>query len=125
MKKILIADNDKNILNLYLSYLEDLKGYDIRTAKNGLETIEKIVEDKPDILVIDINIPCANGQGLCKRIRNNPETKDIYIIVSSGFNLPEETREYIDTLFLKPYPVEDLIEKLEDIGGKDEKNIDG
>ncbi|MBL7101038.1 MAG: response regulator [Nanoarchaeota archaeon] len=119
MKKILMVEDNNSILNLFITLFKNHGGYDIQTANNGLEALEKIAEDKPDILLTDINMPVLDGRELCKRVRNNTETKDIYIVVSSGNPLPEETREYVDSFFLKPYPFQELIEKLEDIGGKE------
>lgn len=65
---ILIVDDDLELLKMLKSYLE-LKGYFIITAKDGLEAFEKI-EQKPDIILLDINMPKMDGLEFCKQIRN-------------------------------------------------------
>lgn len=66
--KILIADDEEDIV-LMLTNFFATKGYIVLTALNGIETIKQ-VEYKPDIILLDINMPKLDGFEVCKRIRN-------------------------------------------------------
>lgn len=68
MKKILIVDDEKNILKLLQDFFE-IQGYLVYTALDGLEAIKKI-SIKPDIILLDINMPKMDGIEVCKTIRD-------------------------------------------------------
>ena len=66
--KILIADDDIDLVNMLRTFFE-LRNYMIITASDGAETL-KMVEMKPDIILLDINMPRADGIEVCQRIRD-------------------------------------------------------
>ncbi len=66
--KILIADDEADIVSMLRSFFES-KGYLVLSATNGEETLKQ-VERQPDIILLDINMPCLDGLEVCKRIRN-------------------------------------------------------
>ncbi len=66
--KILIADDEADIVSLLKNYFE-WNGYDVITATNGLDAIHK-AEKQPDIILLDINMPGMDGMEVCSRIRN-------------------------------------------------------
>lgn len=66
--KILIVDDDKELLKMLKSYFE-LKGYLVLTAEDGLAALEK-VENMPDLILLDVNMPRMDGLEVCVRIRN-------------------------------------------------------
>ena len=66
--KLLIVDDDKELLKM-LKYYFELRGYLIYTAEDGKEALEKI-DIIPDLILLDINMPYMNGMEVCKRIRN-------------------------------------------------------
>lgn len=66
--KILLVDDDKDLLQMLSSYFE-LKGYFIQTAVNGLEAMERI-KDAPDIILLDVNMPGLDGLEVCRQIRD-------------------------------------------------------
>lgn len=65
--KILIADDENDIVTMLRHFFEG-KGYVVLTAENGMETLKK-VEQQPDLILLDINMPGLNGLEICKRIR--------------------------------------------------------
>lgn len=67
--KILIADDETDIV-IMLSRFFESKGYRVLTATNGIETLKQ-VEHKPDIILLDINMPGLDGLEVCERIRNH------------------------------------------------------
>lgn len=67
--KILIADDEADIVTMLSQFFES-KGYYVLKATNGLETLKQ-VEYKPDVILLDINMPGLDGLEVCKRIRNH------------------------------------------------------
>ncbi|CAG0938358.1 Response regulator MprA [Candidatus Brocadiaceae bacterium] len=83
MKTILVVEDDKNQLLLYereLSY----EGYNIITAKDGLEAIKKVKEQLPDLIVMDINMPKMDGIEAIGKILS--EHKKIPIIINTAYS---------------------------------------
>ncbi len=78
-KKVLIADDEPDILEI-ISYNLTKEGYEVSTAKNGIEALEKIPSFKPDLVILDIMMPKMNGVEVCKNIRSKPEYNNTLII---------------------------------------------
>ena len=67
MPRILIVDDEKDVVELLCNYF-DLCGYDVLSAYDGKKALEKISQ-KPDIILLDVNMPKLNGLEVCKKIR--------------------------------------------------------
>ncbi len=82
-KKILIVDDEVHIRALLERALEDLEdeGIELLIAENGVEGLELAIEEKPDLMFLDIMMPKMNGYEVCENIKQNPDLKDIYIII--------------------------------------------
>ena len=78
-KKIMVIDDVKSELDLLSHFLEQA-GYDVITAENGLEALEKIALDQPDAIVTDLVMPEVTGLELCRRLKKDPTTASIPII---------------------------------------------
>lgn len=85
LKRILIVDDEADILEI-ISYNLIKEGYEILTAKNGIEALEKIVPFKPDLVILDIMMPKMSGVEACKIIRSKPEYNDTLIIFLTALN---------------------------------------
>ena len=84
-EKILLVDDDRDILE-FLSYNLKKEEYIISTAKNGIAAIEKVKKEKPDLIIMDLMMPGINGIEACKKIRKNPDNKDIIIAFLTARN---------------------------------------
>lgn len=76
--KILIAEDNPEGAELLEAYL-DGSGYDIEVAVDGDDTLRKVKSFQPDLVLLDVMMPKISGFEVCKRIRANPETRDIII----------------------------------------------
>ena len=110
-KKVLIVDDSKNIRKL-VSVVLGKSEYSYVEAGNGLDALEKVGIEHPDLVVLDIIIPGVNGLKVCEDIRKNPLTKDIGIIILTS-EVTYEAREQAhqagaDVYMTKPFEPNDL-----------------
>jgi len=118
--KILIAD-DEECIREFLSYVLEKKGFVAEGAADGKEALEKITHDKPDIIILDVAMPRMDGLEVCKRLRKNPDTRGIPIILFSAQErmkstfqgLPGAAIKYIK----KPGELEYLLAQIEELVG--------
>ena len=77
--KVLAVDDTKND-RLLLTKILSSAGYDVKSACNGIEALEMIENERPDLIISDIMMPEMDGFWLCMKLKNNPGTRDIPII---------------------------------------------
>ena len=116
-KKILIVDDKPDIVEI-IQHRLNIYGWEVITSANGREGIEKAANEKPDLIVLDINMPVMNGHDMLDRLRKDPDLKDIPVIMctmsdqmkdisrASSFNISD----YVT----KPFNCTDLAEKIKD-----------
>jgi len=82
---VLVVDDNQQNLELLQACLEDV---DCRTvpARDGIEAMEIIGKEPPDLILLDIMMPKMSGFEVCKRVKNDPKTKDIPIIMVTALN---------------------------------------
>ena len=78
-KQILIADDEPDILEI-IRYNLEKEGYEVHTAKDGNEAIEKAKQLYPDLIILDIMMPRKNGVEVCQILRTQPSFQDTLII---------------------------------------------
>ena len=83
--KILIADDNPQNVELLEAYLSDFD-CEIRTAFDGEETLEAVAEFAPDLLLLDVMMPRLSGFEVCRKIRTNPETKELLVLMVTALN---------------------------------------
>jgi two-component system, OmpR family, alkaline phosphatase synthesis response regulator PhoP len=82
---ILLVDDNLQNLELMQAYLESLPCR-IRTAKDGLEAAEMIEKEPPDLILLDVMMPRMSGFELCQKVKSNPATRDIVIIMVTALH---------------------------------------
>lgn len=80
VEKILIVDDEPEALKLF-GYSLHRQGYEVVVAQNGQEALDAIEKQAPDLVILDVMMPAMDGYEVCRRIRANPETKNIPIIM--------------------------------------------
>ena len=84
MKKVLIVDDEPNILILMeqaLEKLEDEDDVELLTARDGLEALNIIKEEKPDLVFLDVMMPKMSGLEVCNTVKNELGMENVYIIM--------------------------------------------
>jgi two-component system, OmpR family, alkaline phosphatase synthesis response regulator PhoP len=119
--QVLLCDDEIAILKAAEFKLKGA-GIDVRTANNGEDAWHEIERSRPDLVVTDLQMPRLDGFGLCQRIRDNPLTRDLPIIMltAKGFELTaaESTEKYgISKLMVKPFSPRELLRTVEQILG--------
>ncbi len=114
--KILIVDDQKLIIQTVRDYMERMHPpWHISSASDGFEAGRMVSRINPDIVILDLFLPGINGFNLCRSIKNDPHTKNIKIIVITGYPTDENIRKAkesgADAVLPKPFDLEEL-EKL-------------
>jgi len=113
--KLLLADDSitiQKVIELILAEEE----FEIKSANNGEEALALIPSYRPDIILADIEMPKMNGYQLCEKIKQNPSTSNIPVILLTGAFEPldEELAKHVkaDDFIIKPFESQDLISKI-------------
>ena len=118
-KKILVVDDDPHIVSLIKNRFE-ANSYEVITANDGEECIEKILSDKPDLVILDIMMPKVDGYNVLVGIKEikaiTGELPDIPIIVLTAVADPRVRemveKEQIVDYMIKPFASADLLSKV-------------
>lgn len=118
-KKILLCDDEIHILRAAEIKLS-ATGFDVRVTHDGEEAWEAIVRDKPDLLVTDVQMPRCNGLELARRIRSNPETRDLPIIMLTAKTFEFQRQDLVDQVGIveilpKPFSPRELFHLVEGV----------
>ena len=79
-KKVLIADDEKYIHDLLTKFLS-VDEFDLIHAYDGKETLKLAEQQLPALIVLDVMMPLVDGRDICKKLKNDPKTKNIKIIM--------------------------------------------
>ncbi len=83
--RILVVDDDPRLLHIVAMYL-GIEGYDVASASNGEEGLKQVDEHRPELVILDIMMPGMDGVEACRRIRANPETAHIPVLMFSALS---------------------------------------
>jgi len=118
MKKALIIEDHPNMLDVLSRQLERM-GFSVVSANTGMEGVTKAVEEKPQLILMDILLPGMDGREATRRIRSNQETKDIPILVITALIKKSQLRECIEAgcndYIVKPFTFEEFREKIQTV----------
>jgi CheY-like chemotaxis protein len=120
-RTILIVDDDPLIRRLIVTTLEDVAAFDLVEAGDGLEALERATEARPEIVLLDIDMPRLNGIDTCRRLRAEPATHESTIVILTAVSDDGAERRASDAgadLFLtKPFSPLDLLRLVDRLGG--------
>jgi len=117
-RRILVIDDDEDILKLAAEALEEyMPNAVIETSSDGYDGLLKIGAFKPHAIILDLMMPRIDGAEVCRRLRGNTDTKNVFIIAVSGLAADNELvrkvkRIGVDDFFNKPLKYEEVAKSL-------------
>ena len=117
---ILLVEDDPSVREL-LKVLLEVEGYDIVEASDGLEGLEKAGELRPDLMIVDLMMPQVDGERVISRLRADPGTRRMPVIVVSGrYEALDRCRDMIgpDNVFAKPFEPVKLLKRVGTLVGQ-------
>ena len=109
-KNILVVDDDDEIRDL-LEFDLQQSGYNIDTAKNGLEGLEKALSNHYDLILLDVMMPKMNGFDVCKNIRKAKNAVPILLLTAKG-TINDKTEGFdcgADDYLIKPFDIQEVL----------------
>lgn len=117
-KVLYVEDNPANI-NLMETILANVPGVELETAHTAELGLAAATRDRPDLILMDINLPGMNGIEALAELRRNTKTRDIPVIAISAASLPREVQQGMEAGFLayltKPFDVSELLNTVSDV----------
>ncbi len=103
--RVLIADDNQQNCELLEAYLAD-SGYDIVFAYDGRQTLDRVAEQSPDLILLDIMMPKLSGYEVCQNLKSKPQTRDIPVLMVTALNEPGDIEKAVaagcDDFLTKP-----------------------
>ena len=119
-KKILVVDDEPFILKS-LTFVLKKEGFHVESATNGVEAMETIQREKPDLVFLDIMMPKMNGLEVCQWIRQDPLLRDIYVIILTAKGQEADREKGLkigaDEYMTKPFSPSSVVRRIKEILG--------
>jgi CheY-like chemotaxis protein len=115
-KKIMVIDDEENIVELVKAILEN-EGYEVITASDGKECLDKLKTTKPDLILLDMMMPGMSGREVCERIRKDPRTKNLRVVFLTVAKFSESGKNVLEKMkvadyITKPFDNKDLVARV-------------
>jgi CheY-like chemotaxis protein len=114
-KLVLVVEDFEDAREMYAEFFR-FRGYRVTTAANGPEAIERIAGERPDVIVMDISLPQMSGTEVARKIKSDPQTRDIPVLALSAHAGEGHTRAAydagVDDYCPKPCSPEEVEERL-------------
>ncbi len=115
--RVLVVDDNPELLESVRFALESLGNYEVETALDGVDGLQRAIDLHPDCAIIDVKMPGINGNQLVTVLRGDPQTADIPLIILSALVQDDDVLRGqiagVDQYLTKPFIVTDLIEAIE------------
>jgi CheY-like chemotaxis protein len=115
-KRILVVDDSASFRTLMVQVL-DFMGYQVATAQDGEEALPKVGAFQPHLILMDIEMPVLNGYDACHRIKTDPSTHDIPVLLVSANRhaWDDALAAGADDFMAKPFSLDDLAVKIKSL----------
>ncbi len=118
-KKIMVVDDERTLIELVTAVLEQ-EGFEVISANNGEEALEKLSTVKPDLVLLDMMMPGMSGREVCEKIRKDPKTKNLDVVFLTVAKFSETGRDLLKKMnvrdyITKPFENADLIKRVKKI----------
>jgi CheY-like chemotaxis protein len=111
LKKILIVDDNEFIIEV-MTYILSNSGYDVIALNSGDGVLDHIKTDHPDLVILDMMLPGADGRDICKEIKQHEDTKNLPVIICTGsheLELSMNQQGAPNDVLYKPFDVDALV----------------
>jgi DNA-binding response OmpR family regulator len=116
-KKILAVDDEPNIL-MSIEFILEMEGYEVHTAHDGEEALEVARRVRPDLILLDVNMPRKDGYEVCRILRDQQDMAGTKVIMLTAKGQTLEKKKGLevgaDEYVTKPFSAEDLLQKIRD-----------
>ena len=120
LARVLVVDDDDVIRQLITVNLE-LEGFEVHTAVDGQDCLDKVKDVQPDVITLDIMMPRVNGWEAASRLRADPDTENVKVVLLSAraqaADLARGTLIGVDAYLTKPFDPDELIEVVRALAG--------
>ena len=118
-KKVLIVDDEVDMLELLSLRLQAIGKYIVETATDGAMGLQKVGEFNPDIILLDVVMPTMDGWEVCRSIRSSLATKNIPVILitaAQAIDLEKKAKEVgANKVLVRPYKEQELFRIMQDL----------
>lgn len=116
--KVLIADDEPNIL-ISLEFLMRREGYDVVVARDGQEAVERIVQERPALVLLDVMMPIKTGFDVCHEVRANEALRDTRILMLTAKGRDTDVAKGLalgaNAYMIKPFSTRELVQKVKEL----------
>ena len=116
--KILVVDDELNIVQTLQDRLE-MNEYEVVTAGNGREGLQKFEQERPDVILLDVIMPIMDGHEMLEMLRKQPGGQDVSVIMLTARSQTQDIARAnacgIDDYIVKPFDLSELLEKIESV----------
>ncbi|MCL5109181.1 MAG: response regulator [Chloroflexi bacterium] len=113
--KVLVVDDDPFIRSLLAAWLQEA-GYGVVMAADGQQALERVREDRPDIILLDLTMPRLDGYAVVRWLRQRPETRGLPILVVSA-----DVRAHqklaglrVEGILSKPFDLDEVLDRVQE-----------
>ena len=117
VRRVLVVDDDQQLSGYLVELLSTLpRPLEVETADNGFDAGRKVLAFRPDLVLLDLMMPGLDGFEVCRRIREDPSTRDVRIIAMTGYPSPGNIERILaagaDSCLAKPIDTRALLKEI-------------
>jgi len=118
MPKILVVEDERDIRDL-IGFTLRFAGFEVVLVDNGVEAIEKVLVEQPDLVILDVRMPKMTGYEVCRQLKENPVTSAIPVVFLSAKGQEDEIQQGLASgaleYIVKPFAPDELADQVRDI----------
>lgn len=115
-KKIILAVDDEPNILMSIEFILEMEGYEVHTARDGDEALEVAVRIRPDLILLDINMPRKDGYEVCRILREREDMAGTKVIMLTAKGQTLEKKKGLevgaDDYVTKPFSADELLQKI-------------